>query len=306
MADRIDAWDLFLKVAEFGSFSEAARRAGISPGQVSKLISGLEDQLGVRLFERTTRAVRLTDDGAARIDPARALIEAAGRLRAGEEDDALVGTIRITAPVIYGARVISPLIAPFLDRHPGLSVRLSLSDRRSDLVGEGADLALRIGTLNDSSLVGRKLAAIDLRLLAAPTLLERHPPPADPEGLADMPCIIDLNLPEPRRWSFSRQGEHRSVRIDGRLETDSAEVSLQATRAGLGVGLVPDFCLGLGPMNDLVDLLAGWQAPQRDVWLLWPSGRHLAPRLRALVDYLSETVPRLQAEGLAACLNSTD
>lgn len=307
MADRIDAWDLFLKVAEFGSFSEAARRAGVSPGQVSKTISALEDQVSARLFERTTRAVRLTAEGEARLEPARALIEAAGRLRTGEETgDALVGTIRISAPVIYGARILSPLIGQFLNRNPGLSVRLTLTDHRSDLVADGLDMALRIGTLSDSSLRGRKLSTVALRLLASPALIEDRERPRSPAALAALPCVIDLNLPEPRRWTFMRDGDSETVRIDGRLETDSAEVVLQAVSAGVGVGLVPDFCLGPDRLAGLVTLLPEWEAPARDVWLLWPSGRHLAPRTRALVDYLASTLPAMQAGGLDACVSSTD
>ncbi|MEM0987156.1 MAG: LysR family transcriptional regulator [Pseudomonadota bacterium] len=307
MADRIEAWDLFLKVAEFGSFSEAARRAGISPGQASKMISALEDQIGVRLFERTTRAVRLTLEGEGRLDPARNLVEAAGRLIAPTTpDEAMLGTIRISAPIIYGARILSPLLTVFMARHPGLNVRLNLTDRRIDLINDGLDLALRIGTLSDTSLMGRKLSSVHLQPLAAAALLDQHQMPQEPADLASCPCIIDLNLAEPRRWSFLKAGAEETVRVNGRFETDSAEAALQATRAGLGVGLIPDFCLAGEQPDGLMPILETWTVPTRDVWLLWPSGRHLVPRTRALVDYLAKALPKVQAEDLDACLSSKD
>ncbi|MEM7767142.1 MAG: LysR family transcriptional regulator [Pseudomonadota bacterium] len=305
MADRIESWDLFLKVAEFGSFSEAARRAGVSPGQVSKTISSLEGQIGSRLFERTTRAVRLTAEGQAHIEPAELLIQAADRLRASAaEDPTLVGTIRVSAPIIYGTRIVAPLIAGFLDDHPDLNIRLSLTDRPVDLVNDGVDIALRIGTLADTSLKGRRLSSINMQLLAAPALWAGRVPPARPSDLANQPCVIDLNMSEPRRWTFLAGSNSETVRVDGRLETDSADVALQATQAGLGIGLIPDFCLCEGATDGLEPVLPGWQAPTRDVWLLWPSARHLALRTRKLVDYLARQVPLKQAEGREACVNT--
>ncbi len=298
--DRIDAWRLFLLVAELGSFSEAARRAGVSAGQVSKQIAALEASLKVRLFERTTRAVRATAEGTGMVDRARALIEAADALAApGDERDALTGTIRISAPVIYGTRTLAPALMAFLEAHPGLNVRLILADRRVDLVNEGFDLALRIGEMADGSLVGRKLQTQRLRLMASPDFVARFGPIRAPQDLSRVPCLIDLNVSLPRQWRFARDGEVETVRVDGRFETDSAEVIREACLKGLGVGLIPEFCVSDSDLVEaaptdargcLVDLLPDWTTPEREAWLLWPPGRYLAPRTRALVDHLIGTL----------------
>ena len=293
--DRVDAWRLFLLVAELGSFSEAARRAGVSAGQVSKQIAALEKSLEVRLFERTTRAVRATAEGTEMVERARALIEAADALAApGEGDGALTGTIRISAPVIYGTRTLAPAIVAFLEQHPGLNVRLILADRRVDLVNEGFDLALRIGEMSDGSLVGRKLQTQRLRLMASPDFLARHGPIRSPQDLARVPCLIDLNVSLPRQWRLVRNGQVETVRVDGRFETDSAEVIREACLKGLGVGLIPEFCVDGTALTDaeggLVDLLPDWTTPEREAWLLWPPGRYLAPRTRALVDHLVDAL----------------
>ena len=290
--DRIDAWQIFLQVAEFRSFSEAARRSGISAGQVSKQIAALEDRLGVRLFERTTRAVRLTPEGEDRLDGARSLMDAAIELeREGSAASGVTGTVRITAPVIFGSRVLAPAVSRFLKQHDGLNIRLHLTDRRVDLVNDGFELALRIGEPADVSLVGRRLRSVELRLLAAPERVAELGHPKTPEDLQDWPCLIDLNVARPRQWQFERDGEDMTVRVDGRFESDSADVVLEACRQGLGAALVPDFCLGPDcDAGDLVPLLPDWSTPRREVWLLWPPGRHVAPRTRAVVDYLVEAL----------------
>lgn len=286
--DRIDAWQLFLDVAEHGSFSEAARRAGVSAGQVSKRIAALEAQLKTRLFERTTRAVRLTDEGAALVERAASLVEAARALEAAPGGQAeLSGQIRMTAPVTYGTRSIAPLVADFVAAHPGLSVRLALQDRHVDLIHEGYDLALRISAVADTSLVGRKLGEIQLKLVAAPDFLARHGRPERPRDLAELPCLIDHNLARPRQWRFSRGSEEETVRISGRFEADSAEAIRAACASGLGVALTPDFCVEDElACEDLVDVLPDWQGPTHEIWLIRPPGAYLAPRTRALIDHL--------------------
>ena len=184
--DRIDAYRIFLTVAELGSFSATARRLGLSTGQVSKQIAALENHLKLRLFERTTRAVRLTNEGANLVSEVTSLVEAAERIEAGggEEASALTGIIRMTAPVIYGANTVSPLIAEFLAGNPGLSVRLSLSDRRADLVEDGFDLAVRVGEMSDTSLIGKRLKRERITLLASPDYLNARGRPAEPEDLS--------------------------------------------------------------------------------------------------------------------------
>lgn len=286
--DRIDAWRLFLLVAETGSFSEAARRSGVSVGQVSKRIAALEGSLTTRLFERTTRAVRLTDEGARYVTRAEALVEAADALAQPPDVEAgLTGTIRMTAPAVYGACALTPAIAAFLKSAPGLSVQLELSDRFADLVEEGLDLALRIHAPSASSLVGRRLRTMALVPCAAPDLLAAHGPPGHPRDLARLPCLIDRNLGQARVWRFTRGEESETVRVDGRFETNGLDALVSACAAGIGIGLLPDFAartaLGEGTV---VPILEGWSLPPREIWLLWPPGRFLAPRTRRLADFL--------------------
>ena len=287
--DRIEAFRIFLSVAENGSFTEASRQLGVSAGQVSKQIAALETRLKRKLFDRNTRTVRLTPDGEKLVETAGELVATMDRIETGQENEEAdaTGLIRMTAPVIYGARRLAPLIAEFMSEHPGISVRLSLSDRRTDLLEEGFDLALRIGEHSDTSLIGKRLTTEATRIIASESYLEEHGTPKRPADLSGHDCLIDLNMSQPRRWAFTKGDEVESVRVSGRFESDSADAVRAAARAGLGIGLSPSWCRTEAEDSGIVSVLNDWHPMRPDVWILWPPGQVLPARARLLVDYLT-------------------
>lgn len=292
--DRIESLRVFLSVAEHGSFTEAARRLGISAGQVSKQISALESRLKKRLLERSTRAVRLTSEGDALLNTARDLVTTMDGLEAGltESNEEAHGLVRMTAPVVYGAKRLAPLLASFMADNPAISVRLSLSDRKMDLVEEGIDLAIRIGDHTDLGLIGKRLSTETIALVASRDYLDRTGRPSHPEELQVRDCMIDLNMSQPRKWVFYKGNEEFVARVDGRFESDSAEATEAAARAGLGIAISPQWCARRkAPDPELEHILTEWKLPSPEVWALWPPGRYLPGRVRKLVDYLTETLP---------------
>ena len=296
--DRIEALRVFLTVAEHGSFSEASRRLGISAGQVSKQIAALEIRLRKRLFDRSTRAVRLTEEGEQLIEKANRIVEGIDALESGDAslDGDATGLVRVTAPVVYGARRLAPLLADFMTENPAISIRLSLSDRKTDLVEEGYDLAIRIGEQTDLGLIGRKLSTERLRLLVSDQYLAQNGMPETPEDLQMHECLIDLNVLQPKRWRFTRNNEEQIVRIHGRFESDSAEAIGAAAAAGLGVALTPQWCMESDTAPDGMSyILTDWEPPQPEVWMLWPPGRYLPTRVRRLVDFLASATQKQRA-----------
>jgi DNA-binding transcriptional LysR family regulator len=293
--DRIDYLRIFLSVAEKNSFSEAARHIGISAGQVSKQIAALETRLKTRLFDRSTRRVRLTPEGEQLIEKARIIVDNLDAIETGhfEETEALTGLVRITVPVVYGAYRIAPLITRFMEDNPSVSVRLSLSDRKTDLIEEGFDLAIRIGKHTDLGLIGRKLADETIRIVASHSYLQKFGVPQTPEELQSHECLIDTNPPEPRRWRFSRGSEEVTVRVDGRFESDSLHAVTAAAQAGLGIAQLPCWCTGqVSDIDNLKVILGDWDTPVPEVWILWPPGRYLPARVRLLIDFISTHLPR--------------
>ncbi len=288
--DRIEAMRLFVSVAETGGFTAAGRRAGVTPAQVSKKIAALEDHLAARLFERTTRSVSLTPAGAAYLERVRSLLGELDALEDGvrSHQSVAAGVLRVTAPVHFGAHRLTPAILSFLDAYPRVDVRLVLADRMVDLVDEGFDVAVRIGRMDDSSLIARRLAPVRLVLAARPD----HPAVASvrrPADLADQVCVIDTNYPTPRRWGFRRADAHEEVSVGGRLEVNSADAARQAALAGSGVVLSPAFVIEADlAAGRLAQVLPDWDAEPRDAWAVFPQNRYLAQRVRVFVDHLVE------------------
>lgn len=287
--DRIDWMRLFAAVAEHGGFSEAARRLGTTPAQVSKKVAALEAHLGARLLDRTTRSVSLTPVGAAYLERLRPIIAELEALEDGvrAEQAEPTGALRVAASVTFGARRLTPVILDFLSQHPGVELRLALSDRFVDLVEEGFDVAVRIGRLEDSSLIARRLAPSRLALVAAPD----HPAVAgarEPQDLERFVCVVDANYPTPRRWRFRRGAAVAEARIAGRFHVNNAEAALAAAEAGCGACLSPTFVCGPALRADrVVRLLPGWEPEHRDIWAVFPQNRFLASRVRLFVDHLA-------------------
>ncbi|MHA6287367.1 LysR family transcriptional regulator [Maricaulis sp. CAU 1757] len=289
--DRIDALRLFCSVAELGSFTQAAEREAMTPGAASKQISALEARLQARLFERTTRSVRLTEAGEALLDRVRPWLEEYDALEAGVADarSAPAGLLRVTAPVDFGASRLMPVVADFMNEWPDVEVRLSLADRMVDLVNEGFDVGIRIGNLADSALIARRMAEAHMATVAAPGYVSRAGPLAHPDDLSGHDVIIDRNKPSPQSLRFLRGEETVDVRVSGRLSLNGAQAAIQAASAGIGIACSPRWAAEAAlAQGRVVEVLPDWQAEPRHLWAVFPSSRFLAHRVRIFVDYVAQ------------------
>lgn len=288
--DRLDEINAFAAVADARSFTRGARRLGVSSAQVSKLVARLENRLGARLLNRTTRDVSLTDTGRAYLERARQLLEDYERLESSVRDQAgPSGLLRISAPVSFAASQLTPALLDFASAYPQLALEVASTDRMVNLVEEGFDVAVRIGQLEDSSLVARRLAPVRLVTCASPDYLQRAGKPATPEELAAHEAIIDTNVPEPAVWTFGGNGRAASVRVAGRLRFSGAEACVSAARRGLGVTRTPAFAAAADlRAGTLVALLCDFEPQRLHVHAVYPHARHLAPKVRAFVDFLAQ------------------
>lgn len=286
--DRLDEINAFAAVADARSFTQGARRLGVSAAQVSKLVARLENRLGARLLNRTTRDVSLTDTGRAYLERARQLLEDFQALESSiSEQDGPRGLLRISTPATFNTAELTAALLEFAARHPEVSLDVSSSDRRVNLVEEGIDVAVRIGQLGDSSLVARKLAAVRIVTCAAPAYLARAGTPERPEDLADHQAVIDTNVPDPMVWRFGAEGRRRDVRVQGRLKFAGANACVAAARAGLGVVRAPAFAAADDlRAGRLKPLLCAFEPDPVHVHAVYPHARHLPPKVRAFVDFL--------------------
>lgn len=289
--DRIDALRLFSSVAELGSFTQASEREGITPGAASKQITALETRLQARLFERTTRSVRLTEAGAALLDRVRPWLSEYDALEEGVADarSAPAGLLRVTASVDFGARQLMRPIASFMTLWPGVEVRLSLADRMVDLVEDGFDVGVRIGNLDDSALIARRLAPACMIAVASPAYIAARGAPLHPSELAAHDVIIDRNKPALQQLKFTRGEETVDVRVTGRLTLNGASAAIEAAAAGVGIACSPRYAAEAALADGrVVPLMPDWQPDHRNLWAVFPSSRYLTHRVRLFVDHLAE------------------
>jgi DNA-binding transcriptional LysR family regulator len=288
--DRLDEIAAFAAVADARSFTQAAKRLGVSGAQVSKLVARLEDRLGARLLNRTTRDVSLTDTGRAYLERARALLEDFEALEGSVRDETgPQGLLRISAPVAFGAKQLDPALLDFAQAYPQVSLEVSYADRMVNLVDEGFDVGVRIGQLSDSSLIARKLAPVRMVTCASPAYLQAHGTPQTPAELQSHETIIDLNAREPFVWGFGEGGECMETRVHGRLRFASAEACLEAAERGFGVARAPDF-VAAERLRDgrLSTLLCNYEPEVVHVHAVYPHARHLAAKVRVFVDFLAK------------------
>jgi DNA-binding transcriptional LysR family regulator len=288
--DRLDEINAFIAVADARSFTQAARRLEVSSAQISKLVARLENRLGARLLNRTTRDVSLTDTGRAFLERARVILEDFQSLESSvREEGGPRGLLRISAPVSFGAAELTPALLAFAAAYPEVSLDVSSSDRMVNLVEDGFDVAVRIGQLVDSSLVARKLAAVRMVACAAPDYLARTGTPEKLDDLVRHEAIIDTNVPEPTLWRFGVDGQLRDVRVQGRLRFSGAEACVAAARAGFGVTRTPAFAAAADlRAGRLTALLCDFEPELIHVHAVYPHARHLAPKVRAFVDFLAK------------------
>ncbi|KGM34068.1 LysR family transcriptional regulator [Inquilinus limosus] len=290
--DMPGAMIVFAQVVDSRSFSAAAARLGLSKSAVSKQIAKLEDRLGARLLNRTTRTLSPTDAGqdfyerclrvAREVEEAeRAITHLSAEPR---------GLLRLNAPASFGREYLAPLVPEMLARWPELRIEVLFEDRFVDVVAEGFDLVIRITRLQDSSLVARRIASCRRLLCAAPSYLARRGVPRTPADLLQHDCMLYSYATDQNEWEFvGPDGRLETVRVDGRLRANNAEVTLAALRAGAGLALSPDFIVGPDiAAGRLVPLLTGYENPFGAIYAVWPHNRNLAPKVRAVVDFLVE------------------
>lgn len=289
--DRFEEMLTFIRVVETGSLSAAAERLNIAKSAVSRRIADLEARLGVQLLHRTTRRINLTESG-------RQFYQRSQRILADlDETEQLIssehanlrGTIRIAAPLSFGILHLSPVLDEFLKLHPELNFDLDLNDRTVNLMGEGVDLGIRIGKLEDSSLMARRLATSRYIVCASPAYLEQFGEPQHPKDLQHHVGLSYSNIPENQLWQFTDQdGTHYSVRVPYRMRANNGDVLLTAALDGLGILPTVDFISYQAiKSGQLRQVLKEYNIEETGVYAIYPAQRHLPKRIRVLIDFLA-------------------
>jgi DNA-binding transcriptional LysR family regulator len=285
-----EALAIFAKVVELRSFAAAASELALSKATVSKAVSRLEERLGARLFNRTSRRLALTDAGQ------RLAARAARLLADGEEAEnetlaqstAPRGLVRLAVPMSFGVKAVAPLLPEFLSQYPDVSIDLHLSDATVDLIGEGFDAGLRIARLPDSSLIARRLCGMPRYTVAAPSYLKRHGRPTHPMHLADHKCFGYAYLSS-NVWQYTNaSGEQASVRPAGQLRVNNGEAVMPSLIAGLGIADLPEFIVGDAIASGKVEvILKGWKQAEAAVHLVTPPGGPRPARVEVLAEFLT-------------------
>lgn len=287
--DLLAALKSFVRLAETGSFSAVARDVGATQPAISRQITALEDHLGARLVQRSTRSLRFTEDGQTLLVHARHILDAVAEAEAavGRQRTTPSGLVRLGAPTVFGRLYLAPHVGRLLARNPELLVELVLSDDVSDLVQQGLDLALRVGEIADVSLVARRVGSFTVATVASPDYLAARGEPERPEDLAGHECILFTRVADPHTWRFAGPDGEKPVAVEGRLRVNSIEAAVAAAVAGAGIAALPTWLvrdeLAAGSLKRI---LHDFQSPRRPISLVYPSRRFLAPRTRAVIDFL--------------------
>ncbi len=287
----LEAWAIFAKVAETGSFAGAAAEFGIASATVSKAIQRLETRMGERLIHRTSRRLALSETGRVLV------LRAAQILAEGEAVEAEAqaksatprGRVRLAAPMSFGLRHVAPALPDFLATYPQISVDLQLDDRIVDLIAGGIDIAVRIADLPDSSLIARRLCAVERLVVGSPAYFAAHGTPQRPRDLKAHACLGYSYLASGETWRFTDEaGTEEAVSVSGPISATNADALAAALEAGIGIALQPDFLVWEAIRDGLlVAVLPGWHAPPLTLNLLTPAGSPRAPRISVLMDFLA-------------------
>ncbi|WP_437969485.1 LysR family transcriptional regulator [Sorangium sp. So ce260] len=290
--DRIDALKAFVRLVELGSFSAVGTELRVKQSTVSKWLAALEDELGAQLLERTTRSQRVTGAGHLFYERARDILaaydDATAALQRGKDPE---GRIRVSVPVVFGRLHLVPHMARFLKRYADMEVELLFADRYVNLVEEGVDVAIRVGTPVDSSLRARTLAETARRLVASPGYVKQRGAPSTARELEQHQCLIHTGLRAGDTWDLARGGKIVRVSVRGRFSANNSEALLAMAKSGLGVALLAAWLVdGDLAAGRLVELLPDHAAPRAPIQALFPPGRHVHPRVQAFVDFMAEAL----------------
>jgi DNA-binding transcriptional LysR family regulator len=290
--DRLFAMEAFVRVVEAGTFVGAAEKLEVSTSSLSRVVAELEQHLGARLLNRTTRRLSLTEGGQSYYERCVTLLAdlAEAEAVAGQSAAEPRGTVRLTCSYSMAEQRIAPAIATFVEAHAQVKFELVVSDRMVDLVEEGFDLAIRVGPVGSDRLVARRLGAMRLLLCAAPGYIARFGAPGHPQELGKFNALTYAYASAPRLWRFTDdRGRHHEVRVAGSLHANSGDALRSAAIAGLGIVNEPDFLLRDALQRGaLVQLLPQFQGAGGDIWAVYPSRRHLSLKVRLFVDHIAQ------------------
>jgi DNA-binding transcriptional LysR family regulator len=301
MGDQLSGIAAFVRAVEASSFAVAAEQMGLSRSAVGKTIARLEERLGVQLFHRTTRSLRLTDEGAAFYERCAGALAA---IRDAEESvDAAkrhpVGRVRISVPVLLGRHCIAPILVELAAAHAQLELEVAFTDRPLDLLADGIDLAVRTGALGDEAdLKARRLGEQSMVLCAAPSYLNRHGTPATLEEIGSHALLAYGKGQRVVSWRFNDQGRQHDVKPAGRLRFDDLEAIAEAAAGASGLAWLPSWLVAARLRSgELVEVLPAQRGPGFEIHAVWPLGRYLPMRVRAVIDALVRRVPSMLDHG---------
>jgi len=290
--DRFQSFSAFAKVVELGSFAAAAGRLDVSTSAVSRQVADLEAHLEVRLLNRTTRRLSLTEAGQAFYERCVLLLADLEDTEASVRSEAVApkGTLRVTCGVTFGERYLAPAVAEFAGRHPQVAFDIDLSDRTVDLVEEGFDLSIRIGPVGQQALVARRIGDTQLVCCAAPSYLARRPAPNTPDDLQQHECFAYTYAATASAWTFEGpDGARHTPRINFRHRANNGRMLAAMAVAGVGITLEPDFIVATEVRaGRLIRVLPGYEPPRSPISAVYPSRRHLSAKVRSFVDFLAE------------------
>lgn len=276
----------FVTVAETYSFTAAATKLNTSVAQISRRVSRLEQRLGVKLLNRTTRKVTLTEAGQVYFQQCRQLVEGLehAELAITQLQSSAQGLLKLTAPATYGERYIAPLLNQFIQQHPQLNLELILTNQKLDLIDAGIDVAIRLGRLQDSRLIAKKLASRQLYTCASPDYLAAYGEPHSLSELAKHQCLLGSI----EHWRFKQNNQEKSVRITGRIKCNSGDALCDAALRGLGLVQLPGYYVQQAIASGLlVEVLPQYRNDREGIWAVYPENRNLSPKVRLLLAFLS-------------------
>lgn len=290
--DHISRIGIFLEVVKYQSFAKAARKLGMTGPALSKQVQSLEDQLGVRLLNRTTRQVSLTEEGALYSEKARKALEDLNEAeqQIQELKECPTGILRVNAPMSFGKRYLTAPIAAFAKEYPNVKMEVDFDDREVDIIGEGYDVVVRIGALKDSSFISRRLANCPILLCASPDFIKQYGEPKNPDDLINYPSIRYSKHGVSSGWQYEdKNGKVAVANLKLQFLANNAEMMLEACLQGVGISLLPIFVASTYlKSGQLVEVLPQYKnSPQRGIHAIFPQNRHLSTKVRLFVDCLT-------------------